>query len=111
MSVTVIRIDELERLVCMTFPQKRRFSAETELARDIARPIVAFVHGGPDPYLDGHFDAWLSGAPTFVSAFQLLNRLCQAGALPPGEYALTRSSLPSLASGRNVQCTPSYHEA
>jgi hypothetical protein len=53
--------------------------------------VVAFVHGGPDPFLDSQFDAWLAGSPTFVTAYQLLNRLCRAGAIAPGDYALTKA--------------------
>jgi hypothetical protein len=48
------------------------------------------VHGGPDPYLDRPLEAWLEGGAGFVSLYPLLNRLCRAGALVPGEYALTR---------------------
>jgi hypothetical protein len=51
--------------------------------------VVTFVHGGPDPFLDRHFDAWLAGLPRFIATNQLLNRLCRAGALPPGDYAVT----------------------
>jgi hypothetical protein len=51
---------------------------------------VSFVHGGPDPFLDRHFDAWLDGATMFVPVYQLLNRLCRAGALAPGSYAVTQ---------------------
>ncbi len=81
---------EIERLVQEVFPQRRAFSAAAELGVRPSRPVVAFVHGGPDPFLDHQFEAWLEGSPTFVSAYQLLNRLCQAGALPPGDYAVTR---------------------
>jgi hypothetical protein len=51
---------------------------------------VAFVHGGCDPFLDRQFEAWLYGTATFVAVHQLLNRLCRAGALVPGDYAVTR---------------------
>lgn len=81
---------EIERLVRNAFPGKRAFSAGTDLGTSSTRPVVAFVHGGPDPFLDRQFEAWLEGAPTYVSAYQLLNRLCRAGALPPGDYAVTR---------------------
>lgn len=81
---------EIERLVGETFPRRSAFSAVADLGVNAARPVVAFVHGGPDPFLDRQFDAWLDGSPVFVSAYQLLNRLCRAGVLPPGDYALTR---------------------
>jgi hypothetical protein len=89
--MNVIASDELERLVRSTFPDRRYFSAESELGL-AARPLppVAMVHGGPDPYLDRQFDAWIAGSARFVSVYQLLNRLCRAGALPPGDYAVTR---------------------
>jgi hypothetical protein len=81
---------ELERLVRESFPAKRSFSAETELGTSAQRlPVVTFVHGGPDPFLDRQFDAWLEGKPTYVALHQLLNRLCRPGALRPGEYAVT----------------------
>jgi hypothetical protein len=87
----VINTRELEQLVQASFPAKNRFSVESDLGLDAPRlPAVAFVHGGPDPYLDRPLDAWLRGAPAFVSLYALLNRLCQAGALVPGEYAVTR---------------------
>ena len=87
----VIGMRELERLVRETFPAKRLFSAESELAVHVNRaPIMGFVHGGPDPFLDRQFDAWLEGSSIFVPAYQLLNRLCRAGALAPGHYAVTR---------------------
>jgi len=87
----IIRTAELERLVRATFPEKLQFSAEAELGGDThRRPIVTFVHGGADPFLDRQFEDWLRGAPVFVAAHQVLNRLCRAGALAPGEYALTR---------------------
>jgi len=87
----IIQTLELERLVRTTFPQKAVFSAVAEFDGKISWPIVAFVHGGPDPFLDRDFDAWLAGAPNFVSAYQVMNDLCRAGALAPGEYGLTRS--------------------
>jgi hypothetical protein len=87
----IIGLRELERLVQETFPAKGRFSAESELGAHVNRtPVMSFVHGGPDPFLDGHFDAWLDGSPKFVTVYQLLNRLCRAGALAPGNYAVTR---------------------
>jgi hypothetical protein len=81
---------EIERLVREAFPGKRPFSAGADLGVSSARPVIAFVHGGPDPFLDRQFEAWLEGSRTYVSAYQLLNRLCRAGALPPGDYAVTR---------------------
>jgi hypothetical protein len=86
----VIEARELERLVRETFPAKQRFCAVSDLALSGRAPIVTFVHGGPDPFLDQQFDAWLEGSPTFVPLYQLLNRLCRAGALPPGDYAVTQ---------------------
>jgi len=87
----IIAIGELERLVRETFPAKGVFSAESELGLHVSRaPVISFVHGGPDPFLDRQFDAWLEGSPTFVPIYQLLNRLCRAGALAPGDYAVTR---------------------
>jgi hypothetical protein len=85
----VIETHELERLVRETFPARRFFSAASELGLKAGRAVVAFVHGGPDPLLDRQFDAWLEGSPTFVAAYQVLNRLCRAGALAPGNYAIT----------------------
>jgi hypothetical protein len=81
---------DVERLVRSVFPEKRTFSAAADLGVTSSRPAMAFVHGGPDPFLDQQFDAWLEGSPTFVSAYQVLNRLCRAGALPPGDYAVRR---------------------
>jgi hypothetical protein len=81
---------DVERLVRGVFPAKRGFSVAADLGVRPSRPVVARVHGGPDPFLDREFEAWLEGSPTFVSAYQLLNQLCRAGALPPGEYALTQ---------------------
>ncbi|HKA58906.1 MAG TPA: hypothetical protein VKD28_09845 [Gemmatimonadales bacterium] len=87
----VIEARELERLVRETFPAKRLFSAIADLGLNAGRPaVVAFVHGGPDPFLDRQFDAWLDGSHTFVPIYQLLNRLCRAGALAPGDYAVTQ---------------------
>src|SRR5262245_32735520 len=82
---------ELERLVRTSFPGKKFFSAKSDLGLDGRRlPAIAFVHGGPDPYLDHPLDSWLRGGSAFVSLYPLLNRLCRAGALVPGEYAITR---------------------
>jgi hypothetical protein len=50
---------------------------------------MAFVHGGPDPFLDRQVDNWLHGVHAFVGLYPLLNRLCSTGALPPGDYAVT----------------------
>ena len=85
----VIEARELERLVRETFPAKRLFCAAPELGLKAGRSVVTFVHGGPDPFLDRQFDAWLAGSTTFVAVYQLLNRLCRAGALAPGDYAIT----------------------
>jgi len=82
---------ELEHLVRKTFPQKVRFSAEADLGIGAgSRPSVAFVHGGCDPFLDRQFEAWLAGSAAFVAVHQVLNRLCRAGALAPGDWAVTR---------------------
>ena len=81
---------ELECLVRRTFPGRSAFSASVDLGPSLARPVVTFVHGGYDPFLDGPFDAWLAGSRVFVPVHQLLNRLCRAGALPPGDYAVRR---------------------
>ena len=81
---------ELERLVREVFPAKRLFCAAPELGAAARRlPVVTFVHGGTDPFLDRQFDAWLEGKPTYVTLHQLLNRLCRQGALMPGEYAVS----------------------
>jgi len=89
--MNMIDSEQLERLVRSTFPERTQFSAESELGLGARRaPAVAVVHGGPDPYLDREFDAWIAGSSRFVSVYQLLNRLCRAGALPPGDYAVTR---------------------
>ena len=86
----IIEARELERLVRETFPAKSLFSAASELGLKAGRSVVTFVHGGPDPFLDRQFDAWLEGSPTFVALYQILNRLCRAGALAPGDYAITK---------------------
>jgi hypothetical protein len=87
----VIESRELERLVRETFPQRHLFSAKDDLGISRGRvPIVTFVHGGPDPFLDRQFDEWLGGSPIFVPVYQVLNRLCRAGALAPGDYAVTQ---------------------
>jgi len=88
----IIQTRELERLVRQTFTHKDFFSARAELDGSVPWPCVIFVHGGSDPYLDQHFDAWLGGSPTFVSAYQVMNGLCRAGALAPGEYGLSRAN-------------------
>jgi len=88
--VKIIDNVDIERLVREVFPAKRAFSVAADLGVRPSRPVVARVHGGLDPFLDHQFEAWLEGSPTFVSAYQLLNQLCRAGALPPGEYAVTR---------------------
>jgi hypothetical protein len=85
----VLEASELERLVRETFPARTRFSVGSDLGLSgNRRPAVAFVHGGPDPYLDRELDEWLAGGPRFVGLYPLLNRLCRAGALPPGDYAV-----------------------
>ncbi len=85
----IVGVQELEQLVRKTFPEKGAFSAAAELgARSQRWPIVTFVHGGPDPFLDRQFDGWLVGSTAFVPVYQLLNRLCRAGALAPGNYAV-----------------------
>jgi hypothetical protein len=86
-----IQAAELERLVRRTFPERGSFSASADLGERLPSPCVIVVHGGPDPYLDRSFDAWLGGSPMFVSAYQILNGLCRAGALAPGEYGLLPS--------------------
>jgi hypothetical protein len=88
MAMKIIGTRELERLVRDTFPQKHSFSVEAELGTR-RHPVIAFVHGGADPFLDRQFDDWLRGLPIFVAVHQLLNRLCRAGALSPGNYAVT----------------------
>jgi hypothetical protein len=82
---------EIERLVREVFPARRGFSAAADLGVRPSWPVVARVHGGPDPFLDREFEAWREGSPTFVSTYQLLNQLCRAGALPPGEYGVAQA--------------------
>jgi hypothetical protein len=90
-EMKVIETRELEQLVRDTFPAKRLFCAKSELGIAPNRtPVVSFVHGGLDPFLDHHFEAWLEGLPRFVGVHQLLNRLCRAGALAPGNYAVVQ---------------------
>ena len=87
----IIGVGELEALVRKTFPGKDRFCANAELGLQARRaPIVSFVHGGPDPFLDRYFEAWLAGSKIFVPVYQILNRLCRAGALAPGSYAVAQ---------------------
>lgn len=87
----VLEANELERLVRCTFPAKPAFAVGADLGLTSSRlPAVAFIHGGPDPYLDRQLDDWLAGGKSFVSLYPLLNRLCRAGALAPGTYAVTR---------------------
>lgn len=94
----IIESPELERLVRETFPQKRRFSAATDLALSSrSRPAVAFVHGGGDPFLDRQLDDWLAGAAAFVAVYPLLNRLCRAGVLAPGDYAVTHRPISTVS--------------
>ena len=89
----LIETRELERLVRDTFAEKHLFSVEAELGLSARRsPVVTFVHGGPDPFLDRQFDAWLRGLQTFVAVHQILNALCRAGVLPPGEYGVSRGA-------------------
>lgn len=98
--MNVIETRELERLVRETFPAKRQFCAETELGMNAWRsPVVAFVHGGPDPFLDRQFEAWLRGVQRFVAVHQILNGLCRAGVLPPGEYGIARGVRPTGEAG------------
>jgi hypothetical protein len=88
-SVRVLEASELERLVRDAFPAKPQFSVGSDLGLTPGRLLaVAFVHGGPDPYLDRQLDEWLKGGPRFVGLYPLLNRLCRAGALAPGDYAV-----------------------
>jgi hypothetical protein len=90
----VIEAGEVEKLVRATFPAKRGFSADAELGlAPGAHASIAFVHGGPDPFLDRQFDSWLDGVARFVPVHQILNRLCRAGALAPGDYAVTRRGI------------------
>jgi hypothetical protein len=89
-AMYVISTRDLERLIQSSFPAKSPFCAESDLGLAGPRlPAVAFVHGGPDPYLDPPVDAWLQNRSVFVSLYALLNRLCRSGALVPGEYAVT----------------------
>ena len=86
----VLEANELERLVRRTFPAKPDFAVGSDLGLTPNRlPAIAFIHGGPDPYLDRQLDEWLDGADSFISLYPLLNRLCRAGALAPGTYAVT----------------------
>jgi hypothetical protein len=87
-AMKVIEAGELEKLVWETFPERQLFSAQVDLDLRPTKPIVGFVHGGPDPFLDRQFDAWLAGESIFVPTYQLLNRLCRAGKLAPGNYAV-----------------------
>lgn len=90
----ILEAIELERLVQATFPCKRAFSARSDLGFVPERlPAMAFVHGGPDPFLDRQVDEWLRGVHAFVGLYPLLNRLCSTGALPPGDYAVTGARL------------------
>ena len=85
----VIDAEELERMVRMTFPQKRWFSVDGELGFGArSRPLCAYVHGGCDPFLERQFEDWLKGTVSFVAPYQLLNRLCREGLLKPGDYAV-----------------------
>jgi len=73
----ILGVHELEKLVRKVFPAKTLFSANAELGLERSRlPVVTFVHGGPDPFLDRQFEARLAGAPTFVQLYPLLHRLC-----------------------------------
>jgi hypothetical protein len=86
----ILKTYELERLVRRTFPAKSGFSADADLGLAPGRmPATAFVHGGPDPYLDRDLDGWLEGGRPFIGLYPLLNRLCRAGAIAPGAYAVT----------------------
>lgn len=72
------------------FPARTGFSVRGDLGLAPNRmPATAFVHGGPDPYLDREIDDWLEGGIRFVGLYPLLNRLCRAGAIAPGAYAVT----------------------
>jgi len=91
--VKVIETHQLEGLVRDTFAEKHLFSAESELGLSARRsPVVTFVHGGPDPFLDRQFEAWRRGLKTFVAVHQILSALCRAGVLPPGEYGVSRGA-------------------
>jgi len=89
-AMKVLKTSELERLVRGTFPAKTSFSVQSDLGLTPSRmPATAFVHGGPDPYLDRQLDDWLHGGPRYIGLYPLLNWLCRTGALPPGDYAVT----------------------
>ncbi len=86
----VLEANELESLVRRTFPEKPGFAVGIDLGLTASRlPAVAFIHGGPDPYLDRELDDWLEGGLKFVGLYPLLNRLCRTGAIAPGTYAVT----------------------
>jgi hypothetical protein len=85
--MNILGTEQLEQLVRKAFPARGVFAVDGQLRSRF--PLVMFVHGGPDPYLDRELDAWLAGAPTYVQLCPLLNRLCQLGALAPGHYAIT----------------------
>jgi hypothetical protein len=86
----VLKTNELERLVRGAFPAKAAFTAGADLGLAPGRmPATALVHGGPDPYLDRELDDWLSGGAAYIGLYPLLNRLCRAGAIAPGAYAVT----------------------
>ena len=74
----VLEANELERLVRRTFPAKPGFAVGPDL--------------GLTPNRDRELDDWLGGGLRFVGLYPLLNRLCRAGALAPGTYAVTRPS-------------------
>ena len=97
--MNLIRADDLERLVRATFPGKGQFAAESAFGGRAGDPAVTFVHGGADPFLDHQFDDWIAGAAAYVQLYQLLNRLCRAGALAPGTYAVTRARRESHSAG------------
>ena len=89
----VLEANELESLVRRTFPGKPGFAVGIDLGLTASRlPAVAFIHGGPDPYLDRELDDWLEGGLKFVGLYPLLNRLCRTGAIAPGTYAVTRAN-------------------
>jgi hypothetical protein len=107
--LTIIDTRELERLVHETFPAKRLFSAASEFNLAVHRaPAVISVHGGPDPFLDRAFDAWLNGSPTFVALYPLLNRLCRAGTLAPGDYVVTLRTERSKWLRQDISSPSSY---
>jgi hypothetical protein len=77
----VLEANELERLVQRTFPAKRGFAVGPDLGLTPNRlPAVAFIHGGPDPYLDRQLDDWLAGGRKFVG---LCSTGCAARARSP----------------------------